>query len=685
MATFPKGVAIFVPQYFMSKQVLQKAYIYIVENGYSVIPINKEDKKPAIESWLGYQKVLPEPIDAKKWWNGTDLNIAIITGTVSDLTVIDLDRGKADQKETPLSAFPATYTVETPSGGYHLYYKHTQNIKQSSNAWPQFPHLDIRNDGGYVVAPPSVTAAGEYKIINKTEPIDFPEHLFKLVKNKTRQGMTGAVYFSKMGEGDGRNDALTSYANHMLKILPKNQWNMAIHAIKNINKEFSTPLPEKEVETIVNSMIKRVEPTKEIEFHVNNKGIPYFTAENILILLQNDEDFVGKFRYNTFTGVPETIFPTLRKWCPMMKEHIFGVYVQIQKKYPIFNTVAMLHVESGLVKIAHENEMSPIAEYIRELVWDKKPRLDKWITKTYNVDDNAYHNEIGTNWLLALVKRVMYPGTQMDSVLIVDGDQGAGKSRSFRMLCLFETLGDLFHETSETPDNKDFIISLLGNIVVEFSEGVSVRYTNAMKMKSFITKQSDKYRPPYEKVAVQFPRQCVFAMTTNESQYLKDMTGNRRWYPVSIPRNKNLKVDVDWLIKNRDQLLAEAYAKIDEPHWDLSEESQEHLAILHEEKTTEDPMTEHIVDWYVNLPEGQKQQGILPTQAFKEAVPDSRGFPSPLESKKAGEILVDVLKLERYKKKVKGVRVVRFFPTEATPTESAGIPDSTGFSDDDFD
>ena len=670
----------------MNSEILKKSYQYISENGYSVFPINESSKTPAIKSWLEYQKVPADVYQAAEWWGKSNYNIAIVTGSISNITVVDLDMGKADGKTTPLESFPKTYTVQTPSGGYHLYYRYTPNIKLSSNQYSQYPHLDIRNDGGYVVAPPSTTDKGEYKVIHDIPIVDFPEELFKGTKDKLRQGIQTLKQFKTMEEGAGRNDALTSFANHMFKIMPTSQWGTAAHAIMGANGVFKKPLPDKEVEVIINSMMKRVTPSKRIEWHVNAKGIPYTTGENILKTFKNDDIFINKFRYNTFTGIPETCFETKKGlWEPMMKEHIYKVYVKIQEKYPVFNAVALMHIESSLVTIAHEVEVSPIAEYIKAIKWDGTKRLEDWISMVYGVEQNDYHAEIGKNWMLALVKRIMYPGTQVDSSLIIDGDQGAGKSRSFRTLCSFKELGDLFHETSETPDNKDFLISLMGNIVVEFSEGVSMRHTDALKMKSFMTKQSDKYRPPYEKTNVQFPRQCVFAMTTNESQYLKDLTGNRRWYPVSMPRNIKLDADIKWLIKYRDQLFAEAYNRIDEPHWELSEESQSYLDDLHEEKSTTDPMVEYIFEWYIKLSEEKKEEGVIPTVVFQEALPKLNGaakFPSPLDSKKVGEILVDILKLEYQKRSVNGARVMRYFPTDHTPNESLGIPDPSGFSDD---
>jgi len=656
--------------------VLKKAYSYITDNGYSVIPIKPGEKTPAIDSWLPYKDNIPDPFEAAEWWKDTNNNIAIVTGLVSDLTVVDIDRSKPDGKETPLDAFPETFTVRTPSGGYHLYYKYSPKIGQSANKYPQFPHTDIRNDGGYVVAPPSKSKKGEYKVINDMEVRPFPSHLFKGVakKNQFRQGLSTVSYLDKIDEG-GRNEAITSIANNIFKVLPQDKWSIGVTVVQASNTLLAKPLPEKEMSRTIESMMKRHSPSKVIKWHIDQKGNPYPTAENIYITLQSDNSFKGKFRYNTFNGQVETSFDN-DKWETLLRHGVTSVLIGIQEEYPFFNSVARGHVEESIVRIAHSNPVSPVADYIKKLEWDKKPRIDRWITEVYKVEDNNYHSEIGSNWIKAMVKRIIIPGTQVDNTLVVDGGQGIGKSRSFRALCAFPDLGDLFHETSETPNNKDFLISLLGNLVVEFSEGSIMSHVDQKKIKAFLTKTSDKYRPPYEKADVEFQRQCVFAMTTNESQFLKDTTGNRRWWPVSIPRHKKIEINVEWLNQNRDQMMAEAYARIKEPHWELSEEATLYLEDVQEQKTQEDPRAEILLNWYVHdLTEEQRERGITTSMGL-EKIPSDIGSRSTawLESKIIAEIYTDKLKLE-YKKvtTMAGTRVMRYVPTEDTPKESGVI------------
>lgn len=161
-----------------------KAFEYAVR-GYSVIPIRK-NKLPQIDSWRKYQTEPADEAQIEEWWTKfPGANVGIVTGKVSGITVVDIDTkgGKA----VPLDTFPETYTVKTPTGGYHLYYRYDPSIQQTANTFPQFPNVDIRNDGGYVIAPPSECdyvkhkerVRGTYRVEKKVAIAPFPVKLFE--------------------------------------------------------------------------------------------------------------------------------------------------------------------------------------------------------------------------------------------------------------------------------------------------------------------------------------------------------------------------------------------------------------------------------------------------------------------------------------------------------------------------
>jgi len=299
-------------------------------------------------------------------------------------------------------------------------------------------------------------------------------------------------------------------------------------------------------------------------------------------------------------------------------------------------------------QIASMTRVNPPVDYFKGLIWDKMPRLGFWLHLTFGVPNDDLNEKIGENWMKGLVSRVLTPGCQFDQVLVLEGAQGWGKSTAMRVL------GSPWHvESTLSTDDTDFFMLLARNVIVEFSEGEIVGRTSARRLKAIITKTEDTYRAPYERGHQTYKRGCVFAMTTNDSDYQKDETGGRRWLPVVL-RNK---ADLAWLRENRDQLFAEAVYRVGQGETTY-EYPEEELRQLQEEKEEEDDYSEAIVLWYEGLPEMEKEKGISPMQAFNGAVD-----PLKLEiSKETGwrmrKIFRSVLKLKSKNKKI-GKRVLK--------------------------
>jgi putative DNA primase/helicase len=201
--------------------------------------------------------------------------------------------------------------------------------------------------------------------------------------------------------------------------------------------------------------------------------------------------------------------------------------------------------------IAKERRWHPLRNRLLSLKWDGGTRICGWLRDYLNAtDDQRYLAAVGTAWMIGAVARIMKPGEQVDHVLVLAGQQGAGKTQTARILALEPEyfLGNL-------PDlrNKDAALVLPGRWIVELAELSAVRRAEVEATKSFITQREDTYRPPYGRRTVSIPRQCVFIGTTNETLFLRDRTGNRRWWPVSVG-----KVDLELLRKDVEQLWAEA-------------------------------------------------------------------------------------------------------------------------------
>lgn len=653
-----------------------KAFEYAVR-GYSIIPIRR-NKIPFIKSWKDYQKKAATEDQIESWWSlHPQANIGIITGKISGITVIDIDTAPPSEETTPLEAFPETYTVKTPTGGYHLYYQYDESIEQTANTFEQFPHVDIRNDGGYVIAPPSKCdytknkqrIAGTYKVVKNLPLAPFPTKLFhaKPQKDPNKRAKGVLEKFKGMEDGDGRNNALTKVTGRILRLLPANEreetgFQMALAA----NKQFKQPLPEREVKTIFKSILKREEskPLSEVEFLKTSKGDIISNEENVYRTLVHDEELQDHFRLNTFIGLPETNFG--HEWDVIQRSDVIAVQMYLMRTYPHFMKVAHGAVEDAMMHYANENQVSPPVEWLESLTWDKKKRLDTWLTQVYGAEKSDYTKAVGANWMKGLVKRLVKPGCKFDYVLVLEGKQGIRKSTSLGILG-----GDWHVETVFAPDNKDFFMIFGGKAIVEFSEGETLSRTEAKRLKAVITMQYDKYRPPYERAAKEFPRQCVFAMTTNQDQYLKDETGNRRWLPVACTQ----EADVEWLKENREQLFAEAYHRVitkKEKTWEFPEEE---TLIQQEMRQTTDPKEELIYNWYFGkLTAHDREQGITTRDAFMCALQgfdDSKQVFGAKEMGKMEEmvisgILKERLHLDKRRSMTGGRRFYKYFPSPET-------------------
>ena len=198
--------------------------------------------------------------------------------------------------------------------------------------------------------------------------------------------------------------------------------------------------------------------------------------------------------------------------------------------------------------VAHDHAFHPVRNYLNKLEWDRVPRLDTWLTTVMGVAQSGYSAKVGKRWMISAVARVMRPGCKADSVMILEGGQGEGKSTALSILG-----GDWFMDTPFALGDKDGFQAIRGKWIIELGELDSFNKAESTKAKQFFSASTDTYRESYGRRTNDVPRQCVFVGTTNQDEYLKDATGNRRYWPVACTR-----VDLEQLREIRDQLWAEA-------------------------------------------------------------------------------------------------------------------------------
>ena len=198
--------------------------------------------------------------------------------------------------------------------------------------------------------------------------------------------------------------------------------------------------------------------------------------------------------------------------------------------------------------VAHDHAFHPVRNYLNQLEWDRVPRLDTWLNTVMGVAQSGYSAKVGKRWMISAVARVMRPGCKADSVMILEGGQGEGKSTAMSILG-----GDWFMDTPFALGDKDGFQAIRGKWIIELGELDSFNKAESTKAKQFFSASTDTYRESYGRRTNDVPRQCVFVGTTNQDEYLKDATGNRRYWPVACT-----KVDLEQLREIRDQLWAEA-------------------------------------------------------------------------------------------------------------------------------
>lgn len=202
--------------------------------------------------------------------------------------------------------------------------------------------------------------------------------------------------------------------------------------------------------------------------------------------------------------------------------------------------------------IGNQNSFHPVKDYLNSLEWDGVPRLDNWLYNYLGVKGpKSYVQTVGRKTLTAMCARIFNPGCAFHHVLILEGKTRHGKSETWKILA-----GKEWHLDNELDlSNKDSRQMLLGKWVIELAELSSVHQAGVNSMKNFISNDVDTFRKPYGRFVESFKRSCIFVGTTNNDRYLKDLTGNARYWPVKIDRLK-----FDDLTRDRDQLLAEAFA-----------------------------------------------------------------------------------------------------------------------------
>ena len=276
------------------------------------------------------------------------------------------------------------------------------------------------------------------------------------------------------------------------------------------------------------------------QLEIDSKGGYLSTATNIILIYKNDPVLLGAFKYNEFDGKHYVMrsmpWRKVLEPEPMRNVDYSGVHNYIECRYHISGRTK---IEDGLILEAERLRFHPIKNYLNSLEWDGVPRIGSLLVDFFGAENTEYTRAVITKWMTAAVARVFEPGIKFDYVpVLVDPEQGSFKSTFIKILG-----GKWFSDTFTTLQGNAAFEQLAGAWIIEIGEMSAFRKAEIDQAKQFVSKSVDQYRPAYGRTVETFPRQCVFFGNTNNMDFLRDPTGNRRFWPVDVVR-ENIKFNV---------------------------------------------------------------------------------------------------------------------------------------------
>lgn len=284
-------------------------------------------------------------------------------------------------------------------------------------------------------------------------------------------------------------------------------------------------------------------------------GSPYPDERNVFVAFEHAAELKGLLGYNEFRdrvvlqrALPaspdgSSAIPNSSDWGD---EHLTWLTGWLQSALPARREI----VQNVVIAVAKASSSHPVRDYLSGLVWDRVPRLATWLKRYLGAKDAAaYLEAVGPKALIGAAARIFAPGCQMDTMLVLEGAQGVGKSSAVQLLAGADWARDITGDLS----TKDAVLNIQGLWIGEMAELTALRRSDQEAIKSFVSRRIDRYRPPYGRNTVDRPRHCAFIATTNEHEYLQDPTGGRRFWPVDCG-----DIDLIGIERDRNQLWAEA-------------------------------------------------------------------------------------------------------------------------------
>jgi len=546
-----------------------------------------------------------------------------------------------------------TYWVSTPRGGVHLYFQWTDKcrFKTATDVLGKESGIDTRTPNqSYVRIWP--TKGFEYH----NQPSKMSEAPDELVKKLNDEIAAIRARNAKRSESPKYNEAqveryLQNYdvrdyrsRDDWIKMMIKvnsasggNEWGKELFtkwSLKDdyeftedpteaIDREWETLDPEGELtgktleskherlklEKTMFTKIEEYDPEPlavSIEWEIGKNDMLKRTDKNFMLLFTTPTDhdgmrnpFCDMLYYNELRSA--IMYTKAPPWMPqetkkddlvMHDSCIQELKIQLESCYNISYSYASL--ERLVEAVARRNKINPVTEYLDNIKWDGKPRVDSLFIKAFGAESKRYNKMIAAHMMISACARAHVAGCKVDTMTILEGPQGIGKS-SF-----ISILGGEFAKTPNFEGtNKDMAANMTGWLN-EWQELMAFNQKDAQSIKEFVSNAVDTFRPAYGRRTVDFKRRSILIATMNpegDGTYLRDSTGARRFNPIYLPK----ELDRKWLERNRDQLWAEANHRFTKGEkWFINNAEDQKIAQQEQSlRTTEDAWT-GIVAGYID-------------------------------------------------------------------------------------
>jgi predicted P-loop ATPase len=582
----------------------------LISAGFDLIPLKPREKIPLAKGWRN-QTRLSEITLMKHLRKGDNIGVRLKPGEI----VIDVDprnggKDSFQRLRRELKLDPTEWPcVTTGSGGQHFYLRIDPALEIRGKL---YEGIDIKKDGGFVVAPGSIHPNGEQYIwanaeIWLGEVPKAPKALIDAIRKSAREETTAeggeytpeeissmlkrldpekfasdekwtklamAVHHASGGEARAEFLAWSAhdYKYHGDEANNEKRWDSfrADPKLKQIKvgtlhyfleeAGAADAIPRRSAaEDFADA--EPVEPTKEVSSSTS-KALTVNRSQAAADTYANSLRAIARSQINPAwdTLKQKVVFrgerlPWAETYGREFDDHVLRmVRVFLMDRYQGNDfQPSKDNVFEAIQALAYNRKFNPVLEYMDGLEWDGVERVERLFADYFHTEDDKYTSAVSRCFMIGAVRRMRHPGSKFDTMPVLKGPQGWNKSTGIKALFGAEWFSDA---DLGNLRSKDAALVLRGIWVQEFAELDAMNRAETATLKAFCSRQADRMRDPYERVVRDTPRCCVFVGTVNEGGYLKDTTGSRRFWPLTI----QAPIEVERLAADRDQLWAEASA-----------------------------------------------------------------------------------------------------------------------------